>query len=461
MERTPKLQKYVTAVIGSMARSTLVAALVVSFCFVATATRAQTLLRDAEIEYALRRLAAPMIRAAGLSPSRIRILILQDSSLNAFVLDSRHIFLHSGLILKLKSAEELQAVIAHEIAHIANGHITRRIANKNAATSAAALGALLSVALAAAGEGKAAAGLAIGTGSSAKRRFFAHTRAEEASADQSGIRYMVSAGVDPSAMLEVLEIFRGQEVLSSHRQDPYARSHPLTRDRIRGLTGYAAAYKGRGKKQPDTQYWYARARGKLEAFIRNPAYTLRRVKKGDSSDIALMRRAVAYHRTPNPSKALKEITALVAQRQKDPFVHELKGQILLESRQFGAAVTAYGRAVKLAPKNSLILAGYGRAILASGQSPKKALSVLEQARARDFRDPRMLRDLAVAYAKTGNKGMASLSTAERYAVIGRLSDAAIHAKRASGLLPRGSTGWNRAQDILHASETQKKRRKRG
>jgi predicted Zn-dependent protease len=59
----------------------------------------------------------------------------------------------------------------------------------------------------------------------------------------------------------------------------------------------------------------------------------------------------------------------------------------------------------------------------------------------------------------GNRGMASVLTAERYAMAGRLKDARIHAERASDLLPRGSPGWQRAQDILVAAETAEKRRK--
>jgi predicted Zn-dependent protease len=55
--------------------------------------------------------------------------------------------------------------------------------------------------------------------------------------------------------------------------------------------------------------------------------------------------------------------------------------------------------------------------------------------------------------------MASVLTAERYAMAGRLKDARIHAERASDLLPRGSPGWQRAQDILVAAETAEKRRK--
>lgn len=418
----------------------------------AAGARAQVILRDPEIEYALDQLAAPIIQAAGLSASRVKILVIKDSSLNAFVADSTHIFLHSGLILKLKSRAELQSVIAHEVAHIANGHISRRMSNQQSAGTAAKLGMLLAIGVAAGGgPADAAAGVMLGTSSSAARIFMSHTRAEEAAADQSAVRYMASAGVPPKAMLEVLNLFRGQELLTQGRQDPYARSHPMTRDRIRRLEGFTAAYKDIGAADAEADYWYLRGQGKLSAFLRNPSWTLGRVKKGDNSDVALIRRAVAYHRIPKPAAARKEINTLASKRPNDAFVFELKGQIELESRAFSAAVQSYKRAVALAPKNALILAGYGHALLVAGDA-RGALSVLEKARARDFRNPGLLRDLAAAYAKTGNNGMASLSTAERYAVSGKLKDAAIHAKRAMGLLPRGTPGWRRAEDIVFAAD---------
>ena len=436
-------------------RATLFALVLV---FGGVAAHAQGLIRDADIERSLRELARPIITAAGLSPNNIRVMVINDSKLNAFVIDTRTVLIHSGLILKMKTAEELQAVIAHEIAHIANGHITRRLANLRSANNAAKFGMLMAIAVGAAtGNTKAAAGVAIGSSSSAQRLFLSHTRAEEASADQAALRYMASRGIDPSAMSDVLDYFRGQEALSAARQDPYVLSHPLTRDRIRAVKGYAAAYKNRAKDDPKAQYWFLRAQGKLGAFIRNPGWTLRQVAKNDTSDIALMRRAVAYHRIPKPAAAKAEIARLVGKRPGDGYLLELQGQILLESRDMRGAVAAYSRAVNAAPSEPLILAGYGRALLAAG-SYSKALAALERARTRDGRDPRMMRDLAVAYAKTGNNGMASLATAERYALLGNLETAAVHAKRAEGLLPRGSPGWNRAQDVLNAAKAAGKRR---
>ncbi|KUF11606.1 M48 family metalloprotease [Pseudoponticoccus marisrubri] len=427
-----------------------------ALCVAAPARAGVTLLRDADVEHALRQLAAPVLGAAGLSPSQVRILVIDDSSLNAFVADNQHIFLHSGLIMKLDSAAALQAVLAHEAAHIANGHLARRMGNMRSARTAAGLGLLLAAATAAATrDGQVAAGIAAGTQGSALRRFFAHTRAEEAAADIATIRYLKRAGIDTSAAVEVMELFRGQEALSVGRQDPYMRTHPLTRDRLRALKGMVAGNPG-GTRDATAQYWFSRAKGKLTAFKRAPSWTLRRLKDSPSQDIALMRQAVAHHRQSDRARALKAIDGALALRPRDPFLIELKGQILLESRQFGAAVQVYQKAAAIAPREPLIQGGLGRALLAAG-NPRAALTPLERARSRDVSDARVLRDLAVAYARTGQNGMASVVTAERYALGGRMADAELHAKRASGLLPRGSGPWQRAQDVLNAAQRAQRR----
>lgn len=438
----------------SILRIALAALLTLALALPASAI---TLLRDADIEHGLKQIAAPILRAAGLNPNRVKVLVVNEPTLNAFVVSSDAIFVHYGLINKLTSAAQLQGVIAHEAAHITNGHLARRMQNLQAARTAAGLGVALAAAAAAAGGGKAAGALAIGASSSAQRMFLAHTRAEEASADQSAVRYMRAAGASPVGLQEVMEIFRGQEVLSAARQDPYLRSHPLSRDRLRAIKGYAAAHAGI-PSDPNAEYWFARIKGKLTAHTRNPKWTLRRVGDSGYGDVKAIRQAVAFHRQSKTKKALAAIDRAIAARPKDPFLRDLKGEILMQSRNFAAAVQVYNSARKLAPREPLILSGYGRALLATGQA-KAALGPLQQARSIDYRDGHMLRDLGQAYAKTGQRGMASLVTAERYALQGRLKDAGIHAKRASDLLPTGSGPWQRAQDVLIASERHAKRKR--
>ncbi len=425
----------------------------------AAPARALTLLRDPDIEHALSELAAPILKAAGLSPARVGILVIDDPGMNAFIVDADTIFIHSGLILRMQTPAMLQSVIAHEVAHITNGHLMRRPINARNARTAAGIGSALAAAAGiAAGSGEFAVGAAAGIQGAALRSFFAHTRAEENAADSSGMRFMAAAGVDLRGAVEVMEIFRGQEALSVTRQDAYARTHPLSRDRFRRIQQLAEAQGATIGPNPQAEYWFARAKGKLSAFLRSPKWTLTRAGESGHEDIKLMRQAVAYHRQADLKRAVAAIDGAIARRPDDPYLHELRGQILMEGRQIKPAVAAYARATNLAPANALILGSYGRSLLADGQVAK-AQEFLERSRSRDGRDSRILRDLAVAYAKQGNNGMASVLTAERYAMAGRLKDAKIHAERASALLPRGSAAWQRAQDVLAAAESAEKRRK--
>jgi predicted Zn-dependent protease len=423
------------------------------FCALnASSAHSISLLRDPDIEHGLHQLADPILHAANLNSERVKIWIINDMSLNAFVIDHTHIFLHAGLVLQLKTAAQLQSVVAHEAAHISNGHISRRLANARRAKMATSFGVLVGAAAAAAGHTDAGLGLALGATGSVNRTLLAHTRIEESAADQSALRFMNAAKIDPTAMAEVFELFIGQSNLSEEYQDPYTRSHPLNRDRIRTINAYAATAT---THLPDAKqaYWFSRIQGKLSGFLRAPQWTLRRAT--GRSDVNVMRRAIAEHRSGRSSAAQKTMAQLIATHPNDAFYRELQGQILLESREFSAATQAYASAANLAPDNALILGGYGRSLLAQNtkSSNAQALTILQKARNLDSRDARILRDSGTAYARSGQQGQAVLAIAERYALQGNMKNAAIQAKRAESLLPRGSAAWQRAQDILDAVKT--------
>ena len=143
-------------------RALRIGCLAALLALVAFAASARTLLRDPDIEYALKKLAEPIVGVSGMSIGRIDIMVIHDDRMNAFIVDDRTVFIHSGLILRLGSAAELQSVIAHEIAHIANGHIPRRAGNRRAAGRSAFAGMALGLAAALAGDPSAGAGLALG-----------------------------------------------------------------------------------------------------------------------------------------------------------------------------------------------------------------------------------------------------------------------------------------------------------
>ena len=437
--------------------------MVVLSCLLLTGIPASAagLIRDAEIERTLNAAARPLLQQAGVPVVSTNILIVNDTSMNAFVAGGNNIFVHAGLVMKLESVEMLQAVLAHEIGHITGGHAMQRAVGATSAGSAAGIGILLSLLTAAAsGEASAGGAVMLGTADAVRNSVLSNTRAQEASADQSGVRYMAAAGIDPSPTLDVLNMFRGQELLSTQHLDPYARTHPIWSDRIARLKGYVSAYKPRAVQMQDEDigYWYERAQAKFRGFIQSPKSTLQRYPESDTSEPALLARAVAYHRQGMTAKALASVDTLIGKRPDDAYYHELKGQILLESGKVSAAVQSYRRAVELAPKESLIQSGLGRALLATDTpaNNKEALLTLTKSHSQDQRDGNMLRDLALAYARDGQNGMASVITAERYALAGNFKQATIHAKRAQNVLPQGTIGWLRADDILIAAKALEK-----
>ena len=414
----------------------------------ASSAKSISLLRDSDIENSLKELAQPILNAAGINSSNFQILVVDSATLNAFVIDQNHIFIHSGLILKLSSAAQLQAVIAHEAAHIANGHIARRMTNTRKAKITSTFGTLIAIAAAAGGQSNAGFGIALGTANSANRVLLAHTRNEESSADRSAVHYLNEVNLNSNAMIEVFKIFEQQINFSLKSQDPYTRSHPLDRDRINALTQLTSTHPNHSTS-PENKYFFSRLHTKLAAFTNDPGWGLE--KPTSNAHLDLMQKAISNHRLGQVQEAINFIGNLVTLKPKDPYYRELQGQILLENRKYSEAINAYRSATKLAPNDPLILGGYGKALLTQNKQINdiEALKVLKIAQNLDSKDANILYHLGRAFSRAGKIGEASLATAQRYALQGDIKNAILQAKRAEAILPRGSVAWQNTQDIIY------------
>ncbi|MBV9251445.1 MAG: M48 family metalloprotease, partial [Acetobacteraceae bacterium] len=83
------------------------------------------LIRDAETETLLHKFADPLFRAAGLNSGLVRISLIRDRAINAFVSTGNRMFLNTGLIQQSGSAIEVIGTMAHETGHVQHGDITR------------------------------------------------------------------------------------------------------------------------------------------------------------------------------------------------------------------------------------------------------------------------------------------------------------------------------------------------
>lgn len=440
----------------------LIAVLCSALTSPAVAQRARiSLIRDAEIENTIRLYAMPLFAAADLDPNAVRVHLIKDTSLNAFVAGGPHIFFSTGLLARSENPGQIIGVIAHEVGHIAGGHLARLRERLEDASTLAILSAVLGAAAAVVTrEGGAGAAIALGGVDAAQRNLLSYTRTQESSADQFAVTALDRTGQSAKGLLELLEILSDQEALNAARQDPYLRSHPLTRDRINFVEQHVQHSTNSSAATPaDLVERHNRMRAKLDGFLDSPGRTLQRYKETDRSFAARYARAIAYYRIPDMARALPAVDALIAEEPRNPFLYELKGQMLFENGRAGDAVAPLREANRLAPDAAPIAVALGQAVIElddTGTFPE-IISLLTRAVRTETDNAFGWRLLGIAYGRTENFGMASLALAESANLLGDRSAAIAQATRAIDLLPNGSPGRLRAEDIRRLAEREQAR----
>ena len=408
-------------------------------------------IRDAEIENTIRAYSTPLFQAAGLDPNAVSIHILVDPTLNAFVTGGQNLFLHTGLLLRAENASQVIGVIAHETGHMAGGHVVRMQGELGTASTEAIVAMLLGAAVGAtSGRGDVGSALAMGGQSMVERDILAYSRENEAAADQAGLKFLDATHQSARGMLEFMEILGDQELLVTTEQDPYVRTHPLTRDRVVFIQDWVEHSKWSDQPiRPEYAEMFQRMQAKLYAFLEPPMRTLRRYRANDTSIAARYARAIAYYRKPDLTKALPLIDGLIAERPDDPYFPELKGQMLFENARGGEAVAPYRRAAQLLPGSALIRIELGQVEVEQNDPSllKDAVTNLSAGVTSEPGNPDGWRLLGIAYGRAGNEGMASYALAEEALLEGRRADANYLAVKAERLLPRGGPIWLRIQDI--------------
>jgi predicted Zn-dependent protease len=268
------------------------------------------IIRDTEIENTIRTWATPVFRAAGLDPSAVDIFIVNDKGINAFVAGGQKLFLNTGLLMQSDNANQVIGVIAHEVGHIQGGHLARVHDALHGATVESILALVLGVAAGIA-SGRPEVGQAIIAGGqdAALRSLLRYSQTQEGAADSAAVRLLDATGQSSRGLLEFLRTMEDQELLSVGRQDPYLRSHPLTRDRISAIEAHVRRSSHADAAGPEAfDAMYARMVAKLTAFLEPASTTFRRYPESDQSAVARYAHAVAWYRKADLTKGLGRST---------------------------------------------------------------------------------------------------------------------------------------------------------
>lgn len=434
----------------------LIATLAIALLVAAQPAAAQEILRDAETEALFAKMSKPLIEVSGLSPDTVKVVLIQDDEINAFTAGGQTIYVNSGLIEAADSANQVQGVIAHELGHVADGHVILSSRVNKPTLGIMILSLVLGAAAAAAGSAEGGAGIIAAGQRAALGNYLSFSRTQESTADATGAKFLNEAGISGKGMLEFFKKLYNEQYRYGYTDvDPFLQSHPLSQERIANLTQTLEDSPAWGKQSdPALEEAFKRVKAKLKGYVDDPQRTLQAYPPSDQSIYAHYARAYAYHKGGYPEKAEAETAALVQAEPHDPYFLELEGQILLEGGKPKEAIAPLREATELTNYQPLIATTFGHALIATDDKANypEAMKVLKQAVVRDDENPFGWYQLGTVYSLTGDEPRAALATAESAALEGDDALAVLSAKRAMAGIPANTPDWIRAQDIAMTSQ---------
>lgn len=450
---------------GRLAAVALAGMMVATLATPAAAQRSQ-LLRDTEIENLLNDYSQPIFKAAGLGSQRVAVRIVNNEAFNAFVMDGRNVFMHSGALMVAKTPNEVIGVLAHEAGHIEGGHMASlriRIAQDKTRLLLAqilGIGAMIGGAVAGGDSGRdamsAGQGVMAGGSELVMRALTAERRSQESAADQAGLKYLNSTHQSGLGMLATFERFANQEMfLNDGNVASFSRTHPVARDRLarlRQLVESSPYYNA--KDSPELQHRHDMMRAKMSGYLEAPGTVLRRYPQSDMTLPARYARAIAQLRSGGQGSleaGMAQMDALIREQPNNPYYWEIKGDFYQRSGRAQESVQHLRKAIQLAgPTASLMRSQLAQALLQTKQPgvADEAIKLLKETLRVDEDDCRAYNALGEAYYAKGQQSRADLARAQRMMCYGDFKMAKDFARRAQAGLAPNSPDWMAADDIV-------------
>jgi predicted Zn-dependent protease len=378
-------------------------------------------LDDPEVTDYINGLGYALVAHAPNVEQQFEFFVLNDKAINAFALPGGFICVYTGLIVTAQSESELAAVMAHEIGHVSQRHIARLFTQQKQA-GIAAMAALALAILAARSSPDLAQAAVAGAQYATYQTAVNFTRDNEREADRVGVQILEKSGFDPRAMPAFLERLQRSYRLYETSAPSYARTHPLTYERIADVENRV---QGLPYKQVPDSLDFQLIRARLEARDMSPRNGVAffddiLTEKKTVNDVpARYGLVMSLMRLKDYQRAAREMASLLAQAPDSAIVVALAGRVKAVSGDVRGALELYAAAVKRFPHNRAITYDYAR-VLIDSKRPKEALPLVSRALEYTRSDPRLYQLQAESFAALGEKLQQHRSLAEAYVVLGSL-----------------------------------------
>ncbi len=386
------------------------------------------IIEDPEAAEYLQALGSRLVaQASGDSAQRFSFFFVRDDTINAFALPGGFIGVNYGLMLATRNEAQLAGVLAHEIAHVTQRHIARRVRSagrQSIATMAAILAAIL-VGAATGSSDAAMGGVAMAQGAAMQQQIN-FTRANENEADRVGMAFLAAAGFDPYGMPDFFETMGRRSSISAHNRNALPeilQSHPVTTNRIAESRSRAAQFK---EYKPTAEtVSYALTRERLRVLATPAEENVRQYYAGrrDQQPIPgageLYGEALANYQAGNPRAALDSLIALARDYPQVPMLQASLGAALMGAGETESAMATFRRGLALSPRNIPLTMRYAEALLKVNDA-RTAHAVLLDLFNNVAPTPEQIRFTALAASSAGDTGDAAYYMSEYHISTGNL-----------------------------------------
>ncbi len=296
--------------------------------------------------------------------------VINNPTINAMAFFGGHVGTHTGLIYTAQNEAELASVLAHEIAHVTQRHIVRRMqaAERNSPLQIASMigGAILLMASPEAGIAAITAGNA-----GAIQSNINYTRSYEKEADRIGIRILADSGFDPFAA----SAFFGRMLESkrwSSQAPAFLQTHPLSQDRVAEARNRAENLpKLSNPDSPMFAYVKARIQARyMYTASHNITYYLEQLNRSTAIDDTHLQYglAIAYMRNKQADKALPILKELLSDDRENLAFIDALADVYIELDQYSNALSMLAPLASTQAHNEIITLNYANVLIKAGQT---------------------------------------------------------------------------------------------
>ncbi len=302
------------------------------------------LIRDAELESFIDDILYELTYGTDIDPKEININFINERDINAFVINSKDMFLNTGLITEGDSYLELTAVIAHELSHMTGFHVSRTKSEIARLSKNALPVYMLGLFGALTGSADTAiASMMVGT-ASVEGGYLSYSRTQESSADQGAIRLMCQNSINARGLLSFFKkLERAESSLINF--SPYNQTHPMTKERYEFAENSLAKYNGCNYEK---NILFEKRFNLLKAKLIGYTFTPREVNAiyDESSIEGRYALSVSSHYSEFSDKPIFLLNQLIKEDKTNPFFHELLAEILYSRKDFHGAINEQKEAIK-------------------------------------------------------------------------------------------------------------------